>query len=240
MDGDEEHAHMDDSFLDDDECCPLSHDDDMPPDRCDDHPGNALATGLTSLSLREPDGTCISLVDSSSGDRRMSQSAMGAIQQHQQSSAAPSTASASAAAAGSSNPLLTEPDIPAAEFEDDDDDREVATDNSEILLVVLDDDEEEEDDDDDSRLFRDEDLSRSSTHSNRLHGSPSKGARHRRQQRQNQQQHQHQHRRRRAWETCVPKVVPEGGSACGSVEANEDYANESFEEDDVEEQRHVS
>ncbi|EDS41071.1 conserved hypothetical protein [Culex quinquefasciatus] len=78
MDGDD--AHMDDSFLDDDECCPLSHDDDMPPDRCDDHPGNMLATGLTSLSLREPDGTCISLVDGG-GDGRMSQSAMGAIQQ---------------------------------------------------------------------------------------------------------------------------------------------------------------
>uniref|UniRef100_A0A1Q3EZR9 Putative pas domain-containing serine/threonine-protein kinase n=1 Tax=Culex tarsalis TaxID=7177 RepID=A0A1Q3EZR9_CULTA len=222
MDGDEEHAHMDDSFLDDDECCPLSHDDDMPPDRCDDHPGNVLATGLTSLSLREPDGTCISLVDGCGGDGRMSQSAMGAIQQ---------------SAAGSQLPAALKEVAP-----DDD--------SSEILLVVLDDDEDEDgdgeeedegDDDDDSRLFRDDDLSRSSTHSNRLHGSPSKGARHRRQQRQSQQQQQ-QRRRRRAWETCVPKVVATTATAESSV-TTEDYASESFEEDVEEEdskQRHVS
>lgn len=120
---------------------------------------------------------------------------------------------------------------------------EVATDdNSEILLVVLDDDDDDGDDGDeeDSRLFRDDDLSRSSTHSNRLHGSPSKGARHRRQQRQSQQQ---QHRRRRAWETCVPKVVDTSG-VVAPVSVTEDYANESFEEDVEEEEpkqrRHVS
>ncbi|XP_055621098.1 PAS domain-containing serine/threonine-protein kinase isoform X2 [Toxorhynchites rutilus septentrionalis] len=69
---DDEHAHMDDSFIDPDELleddiCPLSHDEDMPLDRVDDHSGkeiNILSTGLTSLSLKEPDGTCINLMDS--------------------------------------------------------------------------------------------------------------------------------------------------------------------------------
>ncbi|XP_058829888.1 PAS domain-containing serine/threonine-protein kinase isoform X2 [Topomyia yanbarensis] len=71
---DDEHAHMDDSFIDpdemlDDDVCPLSHDDEMPPDRIGDYSGrevHILSTGLTSLSLREADGTCISLVDNQS------------------------------------------------------------------------------------------------------------------------------------------------------------------------------
>ncbi|XP_055533278.1 serine/threonine-protein kinase pakF isoform X2 [Wyeomyia smithii] len=62
----DEHAHMDDSFIIDpdemldDDICPLSHDDEMPQDRSGDQ---LLSTGLTSLSLKEPDGTCVSLVD---------------------------------------------------------------------------------------------------------------------------------------------------------------------------------
>ncbi|XP_053685464.1 PAS domain-containing serine/threonine-protein kinase [Sabethes cyaneus] len=65
-DDDDEHAHMDDSFIIDpdealdDDICPLSHDDDMPHDRTGEQ---LLSTGLTSLSLKEPDGTCVSLVD---------------------------------------------------------------------------------------------------------------------------------------------------------------------------------
>ncbi|XP_019538730.3 PAS domain-containing serine/threonine-protein kinase isoform X2 [Aedes albopictus] len=66
---DDENAHMDDSFIDpdemlDDDICPLSHDDELGSD--ENHPGrevNILSTGLTSLSLKEADGTCISLVD---------------------------------------------------------------------------------------------------------------------------------------------------------------------------------
>ncbi|XP_058457274.1 uncharacterized protein LOC131434534 isoform X2 [Malaya genurostris] len=69
---DDEHAHMDDSFIDpdemlDDDICPLSHDDEMPPERSSDNScRDILSTGLTSLSLKEADGTCVSLVDNQS------------------------------------------------------------------------------------------------------------------------------------------------------------------------------
>lgn len=218
---DDEHAHMDDSFMDpdemmDDDICPLSHDDELGMD--DNHSGremNILSTGLTSLSLKEPDGTCISLVD---GER------VGP----------PGSTHHTTGASIEDICDTEESEILLVVLNGDDKDEE--------------EDEHGGGGNDDRRRMRDElgdvateaisqcDPSSSSCSVGggvegdppSPYSSPSKSDRHRRQ----------QHRRRRAWETNHPIVVVTSLEPdCNSKGVDElviseyDYSNDSFEED---------
>ncbi|XP_062552781.1 PAS domain-containing serine/threonine-protein kinase [Armigeres subalbatus] len=214
---DDEHAHMDDSFIDpdemlDDDICPLSHDDELGHD--DNHSGrsmNILSTGLTSLSLKEPDGTCISLVD---GDR-----------------------------IGQSTSTHSTTGVAPLEDSCDTEDNEILL----VVLNGDDDEEERKDEIDDDDDGGDEggevtaeaiSLREPSSSSCRAgeggghpspYNSPSKSDRRRRQ--------QQQQRRRRAWETnrSVIVVTPPGTDSSSKVEVEGsecDYTNDSFEEDE--------
>ncbi|XP_055611994.1 PAS domain-containing serine/threonine-protein kinase [Uranotaenia lowii] len=268
VDGDDDDAHMDDSFIDpdelDDDVCQLSHDEELPPNRsvdCSDRDVRVLSTGLTSLSLREPDGTCISLVDGTS-DRR-SQSAMMTVGSTAHPSASNNCTGRRKLISNGDDTTLNEScccDVTNQSTrggEDVDGVEEDPNDSSEgdILLVVLDDDDDDNDHDLVDDLSRDatsEELESShmasSTQQNGssncrpvpVYRSPSKSDRQRR-------------HRRRAWETSsgagvrhhqsMPAVVldedlllvaEQDDVTCEDINSTTDgyeYANESFDED---------